>query len=424
MKKIAFIVFYLLSTALFAQKVTTAIDTTRIKIGAEFKLTLKTSVDTSARVVFPNLKNMGALEVIRSYPIDTIRNNDRYELIKKYGLTQFDSGKYTIPRVSILINKKPVFSDSILVEVANVKVDTLQQKMYDIKDIVAAESHWGNWWKYLLAIILLAGLGALGYWYFKKKQKKNTEEEVYTTPIEKATSLLTILEKKELWQQGEIKEYYSQLTDIARNYIEEAIEIPAMESTTSELISALKAASVKKKMTLSQETIENLERVLKQADLVKFAKSKPLDFEITEDRNKIQKAILTLDKAIPVEVPEEEDLLLNEAQRQHQIQLQLKKKKAKQIRTAIVSALVLLVLVTGFFVATRGFSYVIDTVFGRETKELLEGEWVKSEYGNPGILIETPQVLKRVDAEKVLPKNTMALIKEMQLFQYGDMMNG
>ena len=423
MKKIAYIVFFLISTTLFAQKVTTALDTTRNKIGAEFKLTLKASVDTSARVVFPNLKNIGALEVIRSYPIDTIRNNDRYELIKKYGLTQFDSGKYTIPRVPILINKKPFLSDSLLVEVANVKVDTLQQKMYDIKDIVAAESHWANWWKYLLAIIILTGVGALVYWYLKKKQQKSIEEEVYKTPIEKATSLLTILEKKELWQNGEIKEYYSELTDIARNYIEEAIEIPAMESTTSELIKALRAASVKKKMTLSQETIENLERVLKQADLVKFAKSKPLDFEITEDRNKIQKVILTLDKAIPVEVPEEEDLLLNEAQRQHQIQLQLKKKKAKRIRTAIVSVVLLVVVVTGFFVATRGFGYVIDTIFGRETKELLEGEWVKSEYGNPGILIETPQVLQRVDSEKVLPKNTMALIKEMQLFQYGDMMN-
>ena len=422
MKRIVYIVFFLISTSLFAQKVTTALDTTRNKIGAEFKLTLKASVDTSARVVFPNLKNIGALEVIRSYPIDTIRNNDRYELVKKYGLTQFDSGKYTIPRVPILINKKPFLSDSLLVEVANVKVDTLQQKMYDIKDIVAAESHWGNWWKYLLAIIILTGVGALVYWYLKKKQQKSIEEEVYKTPIEKATSLLTILEKKELWQNGEIKEYYSELTDIARNYIEEAIEIPAMESTTSELITALRAASVKKKMTLSQETIENLERVLKQADLVKFAKSKPLDFEITEDRNKIQKAILTLDKAIPVEVPEE-DLLLNEAQRQHQIQLQLKKKRAKRIRTAIVSVVLLVVVVTGFFVATRGFGYVIDTIFGRETKELLEGEWVKSEYGNPGILIETPQVLQRVDAEKVLPKNTMALIKEMQLFQYGDMMN-
>jgi hypothetical protein len=83
-------------------------------------------------------------------------------------------------------------------------------------------------------------------------------------------------------------------------------------------------------MSVSQDTIENLERVLKQADLVKFAKSKPLDFEITEDRNK--KAILTLDNAIPVEVAEEEDTLLNEAQRQKQIQIQLKKKKKQAHR--------------------------------------------------------------------------------------------
>jgi hypothetical protein len=65
-------------------------------------------------------------------------------------------------------------------------------------------------------------------------------------------------------------------------------------------------------MTVSQDTIANLERVLKQADLVKFAKSKPLDFEIT-DRNKIQK-VLTLDSSIPVEIEIEEDALLNEVQ--------------------------------------------------------------------------------------------------------------
>ncbi len=83
---------------------------------------------------------------------------------------------------------------------------------------------------------------------------------------------MNTLEQKELWQKGDVKAYYSELTDIARNYIEEAIAIPAMESTTAELVAGLKAASQKKKMKLSQETIENLERVLKQADLVKFAK--------------------------------------------------------------------------------------------------------------------------------------------------------
>lgn len=425
--KLKFYIFlFLLSSAVFAQskQIETSIDTTKNKIGAEFKLTLKTIVTSTQKVEFPKLKTIGPLEVIQSYPIDTVKKNDTYELIKKYGLTQFDSGKYTIPSIKILIDKKPFLSDSIRVEVANVKVDTLQQKMYDIKDITAADNSIGDWWKYVLAVVLILAIGVGIYWFVKKNQKKKIEQEVYKTPIEKATSLLNNLESKELVQKGEIKEYYSELTDIARNYIEEAIHIPAMESTTSELIQAIRTASTKKKMTLTPETVENLERVLRQADLVKFAKSKPLDFEITEDRNKIQRVILTLDKAIPTEVStEEEDQLLNEAQRQKQIELQLKKQRNKRIAIAVGSVAFLLIATTAFFIVTKGFTYVKDNVIGHPSKELLEGEWVKSEYGNPGVIIETPKVLKRMDALKTLPKETMALIKEMQLFVYGSMID-
>ena len=425
MKKQLYLLLLLLSTAVFAQQkqVVTSIDTIKNKIGAEFKLSIKTTVYTSSKVIFPNLKNFGALEVIQSYPIDTVKMDGRYELIKKYGLTQFDSGRYVVPSIKIFINSKPFLTDSLLVEVANVQVDTLKQKMFDIKDIAPADNPIGDWWKYLLIFALIIGIGAFIYWFIKKRQEKKLLEEIYKTPIEKATSLLDTLEKKELWQKGEVKAYYSELTDIARNYIEEAIEIPAMESTTSELIQGLRAASVKKKMTLSQEIIENLERVLKQADLVKFAKSKPLDFEITEDRNKIQKAILTLDNSIPVEIPVEEDMLLNEAQRQKQIQIQLRKQRNKRIVTAVASIVFLLAATTTFFIVTKGFDYVKDNIIGHPTKELLEGEWIKSEYGNPGIVIETPKVLKRVDLTKTLPKNGMALIKEMQSFAYGSVLD-
>lgn len=424
-KQLYLLLLLLLSTAVFAQQkqVFTSIDTTKNKIGAEFKMSIKTTVDTASKVIFPKLRNIGALEVIHSYPIDTVKMDGRYELIKKYGLTQFDSGRYVLPRIKIFINSKPFLTDSLLVEVANVQVDTLKQKMFDIKNIAPADNPVGNWWKYLLAIALLLGIGFLVYWFIKKRQEKKLQEEHFKTPIEKATTLLDTLEKKELWQKGEVKAYYSELTDIARNYIEEAIEIPAMESTTSELIQGLKAASVKKKMTLSQEIIENLERVLKQADLVKFAKSKPLDFEITEDRNKIQKVILTLDKSIPVEVPVDEDLLLNEAQKQKQIEIQLRKQRKKRIAIAVASVLFVMVATTTFFIVTKGFDFVKDNIIGHPTKELLEGDWVKSEYGNPGIIIETPKVLKRVDLTKTLPKNGMALIKEMQSFAYGSLLD-
>jgi hypothetical protein len=83
----------------------------------------------------------------------------------------------------------------------------------------------------------------------------------------------------------------------------------------------------------------------------------------------------------------------------------------------------LLFVTMTYFIATKGFSYVKDNIIGHPSKELLEGEWVKSEYGNPIVKIETPKVLKRVDLAKALPKDGMALIKEMQSFAYGSLID-
>jgi hypothetical protein len=71
-----------------------------------------------------------------------------------------------------------------------------------------------------------------------------------------------------------------------------------------------------------------------------------------------------------------------------------------------------LLATTSYFVATKGFDYVKDTIIGHPTKELLEGEWIRSTYGNPNI--ETPKVLKRIDLTKSLPKKRLQLVKEMQ----------
>lgn len=422
MKRLLYILF-LFTTSLFAQKVTTSIDSTKKKIGAEFKLTLKTDVDTFSKVKFPNGKFFGNLEVLESYKIDTIRNGNRYELIKKYGLTQFDSGKYLVPKLPVIINGKKVFSDSIKIEISDVKVDTLKQKMYDIKNIIPVKSEFGNWWIYLLIVIALA---VIGFFIYRLIKKKKTEEKPvvveFKSPIEKATTLLQQLEKKELWQKGEIKNYYSELTDIARNYIEEEIQIPAMESTTSELIEGLRNAAKQKKLKLSSETVENLEKVLRQADLVKFAKVKPLDYEIEEDKKRISNSIVTIHNSIPEVVEENDELeLWNEQQKEKARLEKLKKEKRKRIIIGVGIGVFLLVATLGILIAIKGFDYVKDNFIGHPTKDLVEGEWIYSEYGNPIVKIETPKVLKRMDAEKVLPKNAMALIKEMQIFMYGSL---
>jgi hypothetical protein len=112
-------------------------------------------------------------------------------------------------------------------------------------------------------------------------------------------------------------------------------------------------------------------------------------------------------------------MLLNEMQRQEQLKKELQKQRKKRILITVVSVFLLLFATTTYFIVTKGFDYVKDNIFGHPSKELLEGEWIRSEYGNPSIKIETPKVLKRTDLTKTLPKNGMALIKEMQSFVYG-----
>ena len=416
-KKYSLFLFIMVQWLANAQSLETKIDTTKNKIGAQFTLSLKVKSNSKTNVTFPKDKTFGSFEVIESYPIDTVKEESKFELIKKYGLIQFDSGKHVIPRLPVLINAKPFLSDSIKVEVFNVKVDTLKQKMYDIKPIIEAESPLGNWWKYILGIVAAFALIFLGYKVFKKYQKNKPEEVVYNTPIEKATGLLQLLEKKQLLEKGEIKAYYSEMTDIAREYIEEAIEIPAKESTTSELIVALRQAANKRKLKLSKETVESLEKVLKQADLVKFAQSKPLDFEISDDRKKIETSIINIHKSIPVII---DDTSVKWQKEQDEIRKKQERKKRVTAIAGIVGFIIVCVLT--FTLITKGIDFIKNGFTGPSTKELVKGNWIKSEYGNPAIIIETPEVLTRTDVSKAIPKDASALIKSSQMFAYGKLL--
>ncbi len=414
MKKFALMLLLLSNLVSFAQKglIDTSVDTIRNKIGAQFTLTLKTKVDTGTAVIFPKGKMIGRLEVIRDYKIDTLRNDSKYELIKKYGLTQFDSGKYAIPKLPVRIAGKTYFSDSLQVEFTNVKVDTLKQKLFDIKDIVRTDSS-GQWWIYLIFILVIVAAAYLAYRYWQNHRKPKTAEIVYKTPIEKATGLLQQLEKKELVQKGEVKAYYSELTDIARTYIEEAVHIPAMESTTSELIEKLRMASVKKNIALNPETVANLEKVLFQADLVKFAKERPLEYEIADHRKKIESAIVTINSAMPTVEEDDEDEIYHEKLRLQKI----KEKKRRERRRAVYAFLGLCAafLIGSFVMDELGYK----SIFSSQAKKMLDGEWIYSEYGNPSVAIETPRVLTRLDANKIMDAKAIAVLKEFQMFGYG-----
>ncbi|MDK2771328.1 MAG: BatD family protein [Flavobacterium sp.] len=412
------ILFFLINTFSFSQSITSTVDSTAIKIGSQFNLTIKANVKPTDKVSFPEGQTFGALEILESYPVDTVKIKDKYELIKKYGLTQFDSGRYVLPQLVVVINDKTIKTDSFPIVVNNVVVDTTKQQMYDIKDIVKVEEPVSYWW--LWAILILLGIAATGfglYYFIKKRQIIKNEKEaiLFASPIEKALAKLQSLEKRELWQHGETKAYYSELTDITRTYIEEAVDVPAMESTSAELYEALVIAVRNKNIKLSRETLDQFKKVMSNADLVKFAKSKPLDFEIENDKKVIDTFLISLDKAIPRSEEETQNLFAEELKRKKD-----RKQKLQRILIPLTAVVMLLGIVGVFFIVTKGTEFVRDNIIGHSSKSLLESEWVTSDYGDPAISISTPKVLKRFVDEKIqnnLPSN----IKSVSDFRYGSL---
>ncbi|WP_416376070.1 hypothetical protein [Psychroserpens sp.] len=406
-----FVPFYL------SAQVKSSIDSTKIKIGQQITFKVEVEADTTDLVVFPEGQTFVPLEMIESYKVDTTKNDAKYQLIKRYGLTQFDSGSYTIPRQKIIIGTKTFFTDSLRVEVNNIDVDTTKQGLYDIKPFIEVQKKSSNRWLIILAILLAVALVAfLLYWFIWRKKPLTEEAKIaLLPPYDRAKLALKTLDESTYLENSELKDYYSELTFIIRKYLDEKVYDKALESTTDELISRLNLLKDANQIELSKDDIRNLETILKRADLVKFAKSAP-DVELAKlDRNTIDIEIDHVKEALPE--PTEEEKLLNEQYKQEQ---ERKKKRRKIWITVLISVLLIIATFVGFGMK-YGFSYVKDTLTGHESIALLEGDWVRSEYGVPPITISTPKVLKREVVE--LPEEFKDKIKNTT-FRYVSLNSG
>ncbi|MCF6278857.1 MAG: hypothetical protein L3J14_00755 [Flavobacteriaceae bacterium] len=257
------------------------VDTTNIRIGEQIEY--KIIVDKQENVLFPKLilDSLKKVEVVKELKIDTTET----KYIKKYLLTSFDSGRYMIPKQKVLINNKKHLIDSLFIDVATVKVDTLKQKLYEIKSIKNQPIIFDDYKNYLWIGLAILALILLLIWYFfirNKKEKIPLEERI--PPYELAMQRLGELDKKQLWQHDKVKQYYVELTDIVRSYIERELKIPALESTTDELIESITDFKKIGSLDLPKQTIKNLQKLLQEADLVKFAKFKPVKEDIEGHR--------------------------------------------------------------------------------------------------------------------------------------------
>ena len=271
------------------------IQPSEILIGEQALINLQVIAPKDMEILFPIYQDsiVAGLEVLSmGNPDTTIVDNVR-TINVKYLVTSFDSTLYYIPSMPISDGVDTIYSnsfglkvtapelkDSTIAYLERMKagetdsIDFNELQLNDIKSIQKAPFSWKDFlsllWIPLIILILLAIIGAIIYLIIKKNKKGYffTPPPLLPPHVRAMKSLDKIKEEK-IWQQERYKEFYTQLTDVLRRYINERYGINSLEMTSGEILSIIRTKAEE------DSVYNNLKQVLSVADLVKFAKYKP-----------------------------------------------------------------------------------------------------------------------------------------------------
>lgn len=286
MKKIflsIFLFFVLVNITLAGEiSVRTSIEPSEILIGEQASLKIELTQDKDEKVSWPQFSDTIAtnVSIIEKLATDTISLPDnRISITSEYLVSSYDSGFYYIPEFVFETTSQKVTSNPVGLTVNTVQVNEQTDDIHAEKDIMSAPFSWielAQWSGIGLAIILIIAIIVLLLmrFVFKKKVTIIPEEPEVILPAHVvALEKLEQIKTEKIWQQGQIKQFYTQLTDVIREYLSRAYSINAMEMTTDEIV-----ALVKKNKDLDEIRIV-LKEMLELSDLVKFAKFIPLENE-------------------------------------------------------------------------------------------------------------------------------------------------
>ncbi len=281
----------LMSQHLFAQqvRVEAVLDTSKIRIGEQTKLNLYLTYDSNIKDLKIEWPNIGdtiteKVEVISVSPIDTTlpekSNSTKVYQHQQIVVSVYDSGYYAIPGFKFTLNNDtahPLYTQPLLLEVHTVPTDSSATKTKDIKPPYDEKFNWKWYLSYIywaLAIIAVIILIVVLTIYFTKKKPIVEEPEKPKAPAHiLALEQLEKIKSEQVWKEGQVKEFYSAISETIRLYIEERFAVNALESTTDEIMLAFRSQVVDK------ESKEKLQQLLMLSDLVKFAKQTPIEVE-------------------------------------------------------------------------------------------------------------------------------------------------
>lgn len=379
----------LCSTRVYAQ-VRAEVDTTQMRIGEELELVIEVQADSTDFVMFPEGKSFGAFEVIRSYTVDTLRNQSnksQWQLRKKYGLTQFDSGYHRLSKQRVMINDSAYDTPEFGIAVMTMVIDTTQQPIFVIKPSAQIPLRSGPIWPWLTLIAMGLIEGLIWMWR-KKRTATKAVAPPPLPPYQEASQRLSAIKNQLSESQFNPKAFYSELTDILKTYIHREIDSRALESTTDELLDRLSLHSNGDHFDIKTQTIATLGAILRRADLIKFAKSQVAQQQGESDYAQSSILVEEFKASIPEPEPEDEQAAMDAASRAEFLA------KQKRKRTWLYAAAAVTVAIVGYVVYV-GPQEAKDQIFGNEMRDLAQGPWYKSEYGVPAVILESPEILVR-----------------------------
>ena len=292
MKTVRFIClfFFLLScgnwsgTGVHAQTpvIKSSVDRNEILIGEQIKYRIEISfpINTYRLQWFTPPEEFNHFEIVAKDEIDSSTISEINTFGQTMILTNFDSGKQYIPSMPLQLTtvngdkKFTMYTDSILINVLHSPLDSIQP-FHDIKSIIEVKAG-RPWWFWALIIAGAILLILVVIYLIKKAQKKKDTEELFASklsPYEEAVQSISALEKEQLLEKHEEKEFHTRLSYIFKRYLSRKLKVNKMHLTTADILIELVP------MNLEKSSIEKLAHALRMGNAVKFAKFIPFNTE-------------------------------------------------------------------------------------------------------------------------------------------------
>ena len=283
-KYVLFLMFALFATiGLKAQNVEVEgkVESKDVKVGKPFTLDLSLKVPYGWFVEWNDFAIdtlSEQIDIIKRSEVERTADADSNVIVKQQlTLMTFDTGQIQLPAVGLTYAKSfddpmrmQAFTEPIDLYSTTITVDTTMAYK-PIVEPIAAPIQMKEVYPWLLGVLLLI-LVAFGVWFWRKHRKAKVDADgniirgPVIPPYDKAVDDLKKLREEKMWQSGKVKEYFSTLTDIAREYIEGQFGVNAVEMTTDDILEEIKP------LHFPKETYDKLKDTMEVADLVKFAK--------------------------------------------------------------------------------------------------------------------------------------------------------